>query len=1302
MFMMRGYQFKEPIYESSRSIIYRGIREEDKANVVMKILNGAHANPTNLAQFRMEYSIASKIELDGAVQPFALESFEDTVMIVFKDIQGRSLDLHLNERNGQFSTQDFLPIAISLAQIIDQIHSKNFIHKNINPANIVWRPETGQVQLIDFGISTEQNHEIQGLRNPRALEGTLAYMSPEQTGRMNRAMDYRTDLYSLGVTFYQMLAGQLPFESSDPMDLIYSHIARFPAPLHELTPTIPERISAIIMKLLSKLPSDRYQSAGDLAQDFIRCQEELDKNGSIPWFELGTKREAAEFSIPQKFYGRENEISLLMDSFHRASRGGLELLLVAGYSGIGKSSLVREIYHPIVRERGYFLSGKFDQYQHDTPYAPLIQAFTGHIRYLLKEDEERFSFWSSKILDALGDEAQVLIDVIPDLEKLIGPQPSVLELSGREALARFRKIFLRFVDTFCAEEHPLTIFLDDLQWVDPASLTLLKAILSKSSQSKHLLLLGAYRDNEVSKSHPLMLALDEIEENKLVNTKVSTLQVGPLSLMDTQYLVADSIHTSVDEAVPLAAMVQQKTAGNPFFIKQLLMTLFETQLLQFSTQEKRWEWDDSVESLAMCDNVADLLSRKIKTLPLQTQTLLGLASCLGVQFDLDTMAIISRTSKTKIASALWPAVVEELIVPQDMACSYYRLSHDESDISGIGIGRYTFAHDRIQEAAHRQLTNDEKQHTHLKAGRLLLESTKGNPRGDALFDIVNHLNISSNLISDQSEIQLLAALNLRAGTNAKKSAAYNAARDYFNQGIDLLGEESWKTHANTMFQLHRNCIECEFLCGDIRKADALFSDSINHVEGRRSKGKLYELMARISQNEYAYDKGIKLARLGLKLFGIRIPNDADEYQSACGALMEEIAQHTLDEQAVQELVNGPEMTDKDTIVCCGLLHEMWVCLFMSENPQVLYPALKLIQLSIYKGQSAVTAVGYIFYALIQTMQKDYDKAYMFGTLAMTLKDKHMDPLLAPKVLNTFCNFVNHYKHHISSNIALYEQSHRLCSQSGEIWWGAWAASFIRNARFIKGDALDKVKATGEKYAEYIREAEFAPLVLIMEAQMAKIDNLMGESGSTTSNDSPHFNEKAFEETLEAMPFGMGLFWHYVSKTMLFYLYGEKELALKTALLAEEKKAHDPGLMQFPDHFFFSTLVFADNWKSFTDDEKDEYGKLIERNIAQMNTWQQHCPENYRHRFLLMTAEWKRIAGGGKSMIKEYGRSIAEAKNNCFLHHEAIANERKALFLMEQDKKEEARAFLQEARLLFLQWGALRNVEVFDARYPGHS
>lgn len=1297
---MNGYHISEPLYESHRSVIYRGVRNEDNANVILKVLNRDHVAPDQLAQFRMEYAVTRELDVDGVITALAIEPYGNRIMIVYDDILGRSIDVHMKERGGKFTVRDFLPVATSIAHILKRVHDKEFIHKNITPSNIIWEPESDQLQFIDFGISTALSKETQAPRNPRVIEGSLPYMSPEQTGRMNRAMDYRTDLYSLGVTFYQMLAGKPPFETDDPVEMVHCHIAREPVPLHALDPDIPEMLSAIVMKLLSKMAEDRYQSAAGLAKDLSRCLDEMGEGNTIPRFELDDDGAKGQFRIPQKYYGRRKEIDLLMEGFYRASRGNVELMLVAGYSGIGKSSLVKEIYKPIVQEKGYYLSGKFDQYQHDKPHAPIIQACSMLISYLLQESDEQQARWRKRLKEALRDEAQVLIDVLPELEELIGPQPDPLELTGVEALARFHKLFVKLLKTFGSAGHPLTLFLDDLQWVDPASLGLLKAIMSHRSQSRHLLVIGAYRDNEVSASHPLMHALDEMEENTPPETRITTITISPLSLMDTQTLLADTLNCSVESVVPLAAVIQQKTAGNPFFIKQLLTNLHETGKVQYSPEHKRWTWSEDIATIAVCDNVGDILSQKIATLPKQTRNLLGLASCLGTQFDLNTLAIISRRPKTEIADGLWKAVTEELIAPQDLACSFFRLSTSDEEIDGLGQGRYAFSHDRIQEAAYRLLSTSERTQAHLEAGRLLLDNAQGEPSDDGLFDIVNHLNFSVALLEDTDEIERLAFLNLRAGLSAKKSTAYSAARDYFSKGIELLDEKHWSSHPEIMFQLYRNGIETEFLCGNTQRADVMFDHAVGCIRNKRHKGQLYELMVRICQNDYAYDRGIELGKLGLQLFDIVIPEEPDAYTAVCKAIQLEISEHIGSGETIRQLADGPSMTDEDAIVCCGILHELWVCLFMSENPQMVFPAIKLIQLSIAYGQSAVTAVGYIFYALIQTMQRNYDDAYTLGKLAMTLKDKHLDPLHAPKVLNTFCNFVNHYKHHVGSNIPLYEQSYRFCLQSGEIWWGAWAASFIRNARLIKGDPLNQVKKVGEQYADYIREAEFAPLVHIMNAQMAKITNLMGETGTRTSIDTPNFNEKETIDILAAMPFNVGLFWHNVSKTLLYYLYGEQELALEAALSAEALKEHDPGLMQFPDHFFFSTLVLVDTWDSFTGKEKVEYGKLIERNITMMETWQRHCPDNFLHRYLLMRAEWERITGKGHSASNHYTEAIDAARRNGFIHHEAIANELTGRFLKDRDKGKEARPYLLEARLLFLQWNAKRKVTIFDETHPG--
>lgn len=1296
--MIPGYRIDEIIHEGKNTLIFRGMREIDGEPVVLKLLNSEYPTPEELARFKMEYAMTRDLQIDGVVRALDFETSGKRAVLVLKDINGESLSKLMEAQTEKMSLEQCLKLGIRIANIVDQIHARKIIHKDINPTNIIWNPDIDQVEFIDFGISTELSREVRNPVNPEVMEGTLTHISPEQTGRMNRSADYRTDLYSLGVTLYELFTRSLPFAATDPMELVHCHIARMPAPPHEIDPGIPRVISGIIMKLMSKMAEDRYRSASGVAADLGTCLETVLATGHIDDFPIGRQDVYGQFLMPQKLYGRTKDISKLTQAFSRVEQGGTELMMVAGYSGVGKSSLVKEMYRPVAEKRGYFISGKFDQFQQEIPYYSILQAVKKLVEYLLGENDDQLAVWRNRLEKNLGDEARVLTEVLPELEHIIGPQPPVAKMSGTEAQKRFNKVFNRFLQIFCNESHPLVLFLDDLQWADPASLGLIKSLMTRRSKG-YLMVLGAYRDNEVSPAHPLMLTLDEIRQNKPVDTLFSTLTLGPLSLSDTTELVGDAIGGRGQEIACLAELLQQKTDGNPFFLLRLLVRLHEDGLLYYSSSDRGWRWNmESITALGISDNVADLLVRKIEILPDKTRELLVVASCLGNRFDLGTLAIISQASFVEIAKGLWDAVKEELVIPQGDACTYGRWG--ESDGTDPENTWYKFFHDRVQEAAYSGLSHEKRSDVHLKAGRLLLENTSQDKLDERLFEIVNHLNFSVHKITDRKERRGLAALNLSAAQKAKAATAYDAAHKYVGQGMDLLSDNGWEEDYNTLFALCRERIELEFLCGSLDQAEEVFELAKTNSRSRHDSGELYELMIRICHINYNYDRGIELGKQGLALFGFDIPDDPDAHGTATQNILAEISQYAENESDILELENGPAMEDKDAIVCCGMLHGLWVCMFMTANEQMLLPALMMIKLSVTRGQSAVTAVGHIFYAIVMSNTKDYDRAYAFGRLAMRLVDKYLDPLLAPKVLNTYCNFVNHYKNHVKTNIPIYEQSYKYCVQSGEIWWGAWAASFIRTARLIKGDPLPKVLRTTRTYESYIREAEFAPLVLIMEAQKAKLTHLMDKTGTRTSLDTDEFNEAECVKTMESMPFDVGLFWHYIYKTFVFFIYGEMELALEAALKAEKYRSYTFSLMMYPDHFFFTFLVLAGSWPRFNQEQKKEYKAVMDECLENMENWANHCPDNYSHRLCLMKAENARLAGDDQSAMAFYDKAVENAEQNQYLHHAAMANELAGQYFLEKGRKRAARGYLIEARHGYLHWGAKRKVRYFDEIYPG--
>ena len=687
MATIAGYQIVEKLYESINSLVYRGHRLADSQPVVLKILKQAYPPPEKIAWFKREYTILKNLSLKGVVDVYDLENEQNCWLIVLEDFGGESLE-RLMQNDKQFSLTEFLTIAIQIIEILDRVHQHQIIHKDINPSNIVLNPATGQIKLIDFGISTVLLREKTTLCSPNQLEGTLAYISPEQTGRMNRDIDYRTDFYSLGVTFYQLLTNRLPFETTDVMELVHSHIAKQPNPPHTLVPEIPDALSEIIMRLMAKNAEDRYQSAYSLKVDLEECRSQWEQNRHIqPFFR--TDRDISDrFKISQKLYGRESEIEQLLAGFERVSQGRSEMMLVRGYSGIGKSVLVKEVYKPITRQQGYFISGKFDQFQRDIPYSSLIQAFRSLIKQILTENELQIAAWRQKLLAALGNNGRVIIDIIPELKLIIGSQPTVAKLASTEAQNRFNLVFKSFIQVFARREHPLVLFLDDLQWADEASLKVIQLLMT-ASQSHYLYIIGAYRSNEITQAHPLILTLDEIAKTEGF---ISYITLQPLRLLETNQLISTTLKVALETTRPLAQLVQAKTNGNPFFINQFLTALYDEELLTFDYQHNCWQWDLSqIQARAITDNVVELMTIKVQKLGTATQQVLKLAACIGNQFDLQTLTTVYEQSPQKTAADLWSSLLNGLVLP--LSDTYKLTELDVQGLAEVATVEYKFSHD---------------------------------------------------------------------------------------------------------------------------------------------------------------------------------------------------------------------------------------------------------------------------------------------------------------------------------------------------------------------------------------------------------------------------------------------------------------------------------------------------------------------------------------------------------------------------------------------------------------------------------
>jgi predicted ATPase/GAF domain-containing protein len=1284
-----GYQCREIIYESDRSLVYRAIRRVDDQRVILKILKPTYPSPKTIAQFQREYKITKNLNLVNTIDVYSLESDRHQWVMVLEDFGGESLTKLMQAK--QLALSEFLPLAIKIVDILRQVHEQNIIHKNINPSNIVWNQKTGQLKLIDFGISTVLSREVSTLGNPNLLEGTLAYISPEQTGRMNRVIDYRTDFYSLGITFYELLTGQLPFPTEDALELVHCHIAKQPVPLcaaYRRT-DIPVVISAIVLKLMAKNAEDRYQSAYGIKADLEECLWQWDA-GQINFFKLG-QHDVSGFQIPQKLYGREQEISTLLAAMERVSKGTNEMMLVTGYSGIGKSSLVQEIYKPITKQRGYFTSGKFEQFQRNVPYSSFVQAFRSLIQELLTESQAKIDTWREKLLAALGTNGQVIIDVIPEVELIVGQQPTVPELAAVESQNRFNFVFQNFIQVFTQAEHPLVLFLDDLQWSDRASLKLIELLMT-GSYNRYLLIIGAYRDNEVNASHPLMLTVDNIQK---LGATVNEILLTNLSLANITQLTADTLNSSPENVRPLAKLVLDKTYGNPLFINEFLKLLYSTELLKFDFQSSAWKWNlVQIQFSQITDNVVEVMARKVRQLKEKTQEVLKLAACIGNSFNLETLAIVYKKYPRETASHLWEAIAAGLILP--VTDTYKLIDFDIQDLVTDVKVEYKFAHDRIQQATYFLIPDAQKQSVHYQVGQLLLENTPSQEREQKIFDIVNQLNLGCNCIIEQVEKDNLAQLNLKAGKKAKASTAYEETLRYSMAGIDLLGE-SWQCYDLTL-ALYVEAVEAAYLCGQFDQMEKLADLVLQKTTILLDKVKVYEVKISAYSTQNQIQKAIDTGLIALKLLGVSLPKQPTKIDILLYLLETNCA---LLGKRTENLIDLPQMSDKIALAIMRILSAIIAAAYFATPNLLPIVICKGVNLSIKYGNTDLSAMMYACYGLILCGSLGNIRTGSdFGNLALELLERFNAQKNRPKVTHIVNSFVKHWHSHVSQALPSLLENYFIAIEIGDLQYASHCRFNYTFFFYYVGNELGLVSQEIAKFNEFIHKFQQKLYYESILITWQTLLNLMGHSDCPYRLVGQVYNE---EETslsqLEVKNNQNMIFQLYFDKLMLCYLFEKYQLALEYAAIAEKYLDGLVGTLCVPAYHFYNALI---QLATYTNSSKVEQKRLYRKMQASQNKikkWAHHAPMNHLNKFFLIEAERYRILGREIKAADCYDKAIALAQEHKYLHEEALAYELAAKFYLDAGKTTIAEAYIQNARYRYLIWGATAKVKDLDEKYP---
>jgi predicted ATPase/signal transduction histidine kinase len=1281
-----NYVVSEVLGQDHNTLLVRA--QQGDRNVLLRRPVREYPTLEDLARLEYGGEVLQGLSLPGVVRLLGVERLSGSVVHVLEDFGGGPLRRLLDTR--RLMPAEALDIARKLAQTLGELHQLGLIHKAVEPFNILVHPETREVQLLGFDIASRVTRDTVVATSPRRMEGSLAYLSPEQTGRMNRAVDYRTDFYSLGVTLYEMLVGQVPFRAAEPLGVVHGHIAVAPVPPHILRPEVPLSASTVVLKLLAKNAEDRYQSAFGLVADLSECLERLSGAGEADSFMPGRHDVSATFRLPQKLYGREQEVGTLVAAFERATAGGCEAVLVSGYSGVGKSALVNEIHKPIVRLHGSFSSGKFDQLQ-NAPYSALIQAFQGLIRERLAESGEVVAALKARLAEALGPNGQVILEVIPELELITGPQPPVTPLGPTETQNRFKLVFQQFVGALATEEHPLAIFLDDLQWADSASLGLIDSLL-RDGAVRHLLLIGAYRDNEVHGAHPLALMLTQLRKGQ---ARVSEIALSPLGLADVTGLLSDLVDRPPDAQLgALAELVFQKTEGNPFFVNQFLTSLYERKLLIFNAAAGQWRWNlEHIRREGITANVAQLMAEKIQRLPQATQRALQLAACVGNTFELAMLAVVCEQGARETAADVWTAVREGLVLPIGDAYKYVSVDPD----AGHGWderAHYQFLHDRVQEAAYSLISEGSRQQVHLKLGRLLLANTPEDRLEARIFDIVNQLNLAVELITDPAERRRLAELNLQAARKAKDSTAYTSAERYLRVGVSLLPAEPFQTNYPLAFGLYRQLAECDYVLGRHDEADAGFDRLLHEARSSHDKLDLVMLKFALYMSRGRHMDGLAVGVEGMRLYGVDV-----DLGPGLGAQVEaelKMLQALMETRTVASLAQLPASSAPEDLER-GMLMFQVQGLGAYANPSLFQLlSLKMVRLAIERGAVPGSSIGFMTYAMWSGVAfGDFATSHEFGLAAMALSERLDTPPMRALVTNFYGIYVRPWRAAMSTCLPYLESAYTRYLETGAVFMTAVAAMHIVMARHFQNAELSPTHEYAMRQFEFLHRLRQPDQAVITACFIREMRALM--RGPRSLEREEWLRQEVLREKLAHFPLAlMHLRLCFLREA---YFFQDWEAALGHAKLLEQSVALFFGDPAEAEYRLYHALVLAALPRPATPEETGARRQAMTAHLEKLRHWARYCPENFLARAVLVEAELARLEGNEKAG-ELYDQAIELAGAHGLVRLQGLANELATRFYLAGGRRKLAQGYLLDAHYLYARWGAMGLVAELRLRYPG--
>ncbi len=1271
MLLQSEYNILERISLNNNMLLYRAERYTDKQKVILKILENAGLNNKD-SDANHEYEVASNFNFKGIARYLNLETYNSHPVAVIADIEGVSLEKFIQEN--EIDIGDSLKIAIGITEVLQYFFHKRSVHQGLCPGSFLVNTHTFEVTLINFSRACQVSTLSRTIEHPDFLNSSLVYISPEQTGRINGEIDIRSDLYSLGIILYELLTGKVPFEATEALTLIHCHIAKSPLPPHVSNPLIPVALSNIILKLLSKNAGDRYQSPFGLKADLQTCLNQWINHGNIELFELSRHDFSGRLQNPRQFYGREKEIATLHQAYKRVSTAGaVEIFIIEGHSGIGKSALVHQLKHSIRQQKGIFVEGKFNQFQRNTPYFAFIQAFKEFADYILRQHHGIIATWKEEILRAVGGNGRVLTDIIPHLALLIGAQPPVPELESNETQNRFHYVFIKFIHCIAKKDHPLVIFFDDLQWSDAASSNLLK-IITTNKELQSFLFVGAYRSNEITTHSMFATTMEEMQKE---GCHIQKIILSPLPYQNAEEIINEMIDGKIEDDQSLVDIVYQKSQGNPFFINAFLKCLYEEEVLVFDFYSFAWTWDPTkINRLRYIENIVELMTGRIQKLPGATQELLKIAACLGYHFDLKLLVIVLQQTPEEIEEKLKPAVNEGLVL--------------------IAGDSYRYTHDRIQQAAYSLIEDSKKKYEHSRIGKALQQNLDNDGRATYIFEIVNQLNSGIDTISTREEEEELAGLNLIAGVKAKNSAAYKPSFEYLNIGISLLHFQIWEHNYQLALQLYSEGAEAGFLSGNHGLMEEWIDLVLQNAATELDKVRVYEIRIKSYIARQKLFDALQTALQVLELLGMNFPQNPRKIHVLSAFVQ---IKWMLLGKPLENLIDLPLLKNPVAEAAIRVLISVGAAVYFARPALLPLLTCKLFYLMITYGNSQYSGVICNSYALMLIAgMGDFDGGYRFGKIAAQLSEKYEVGSLKCQSRMMANTFINHWKEHYRNTLEPLLKNYWYGLENGNIEFATYSALVYCHNAFFCGQNLKKLSEEIGKFNESFKGLKHESALNLQSICGQAVLNLHEEAASPTILTGKIHNEEKMVKFYKETRGETALYKMYLYKLIVSFLFEKYDECTDNAREARSHLKSVPGSSEYMTFFFYETLTLLSVFLVNPRQSQKTLLKKIHCNLKIFRKFAGSAPMNGLHKLLLMEAELSRVTGHPGKAGLLYDKAIEEAKKNEYVNDLALACELAGKFFQSQHREFIAQHYFLQSYKFYKQWGAFNKARDMEQKY----